>query len=289
MVDRVTMAGLRGFDESIRFARLHLDSRFCLTAMQASLDCELLGRIFHINHRNAYTNRPNDYPGRRYAFDANLPYLNPPDWGLARMAWTREDDRTWRISLPAGRSSGVMPPSLTGPEIVRADTVTRALVERREGTHPEEPRADLPTRAVDLPLEGIRAESHWTGARTEPGSGTLLVTTVESPWGYSAAMPLSAQSTADDAWVWLRVRAKAMHGSVGVGVLHHDQLLYERFFSVHEPVNEVWLPLPPGPGAQLMLRNGADAGPSQVRVEAVTLVTQQRASLRLEEYLLSPP
>ncbi len=35
MVDRATMNGLRGFDEGISFARLHLDSRFCYNAMAA--------------------------------------------------------------------------------------------------------------------------------------------------------------------------------------------------------------------------------------------------------------
>lgn len=288
MVDRVTMAGLRGFDESIRFARLHLDSRFCRTAMLADLDCELLGRIYHINHRNAYSNRPNDYPGRRYAFEANLPYLNPPDWGLARMAWTREDDRTWRVGLPVRSAEDAMPPGLTGNEITRADEITRRLVERREHVHPDQPLADAPISSKDIGLEGLRSLPHWTGAATEHGAGTATVTSVDAPWGHSAEMLLTAPSAGSDTeWMWLHVRATPMEGAVGVGIAQNYETVHERFLSAREAVNEVWLPLPRGRSA-LIIRNGADAGPSRIRVESLTVVSQPKQPIPREQFLLSP-
>jgi hypothetical protein len=289
LVDRVTMAGLRGFDESIRFARLHLDSRFAFTAMRADLGCELLGRIYHINHGNAYSNLGESYPGRRYDYDEDLPYINPPDWGLARMTWAREDDRTWRISLPRPAAVDAMLPPLTPAEVARANDITRRLIARREAAQPSRPRVDLPVRSSDLGLQNFKVQPEWPGARIQPEADGLVATTVEAPWGYSAWMRLSEQvAPSDEDWGWIHVRATALKGSAAIAVLQNNQALRERLVPVREPAADIWLPVPRSGAFALMVRNAGGPGASQIRLESVKLVSQQKAPLRLEELLLSP-
>ena len=98
MMDRLTLAGLRGMDESIDFARLHLDSRMTTNALQAGLDCELLGQIFHISHSRSFSRMPSTYPDHEYVWDCSLPYLNGENWGLAERSWRRLSDRLWQVS-----------------------------------------------------------------------------------------------------------------------------------------------------------------------------------------------
>ena len=111
MMDRLTLAGLRGMDESIDFARLHLDSRMSMNALQARLDCELLGQIFHISHSRSFSRMPSTYPDHEYIWDCGLPYLNGENWGLADRSWRRLSDRLWQVSdeLAGARSTFPQP------------------------------------------------------------------------------------------------------------------------------------------------------------------------------------
>src|SRR5262249_55049684 len=97
-LDRLTMMGLRGYDESVRSARLHLDSRMCWNAMSVVSDCTLLGRIYHINHHRSFINVGSKYPGRSYNYAQDLPYVNPANWGLADYHWQADGPRLWRVS-----------------------------------------------------------------------------------------------------------------------------------------------------------------------------------------------
>lgn len=98
MMDRLTLAGLRGMDESIDFARLHLDSRMSMNALQAGLDCQLMGQIFHISHSRSFSRAVSTYPDHEYIWDCSLPYLNGGNWGLADRSWRRLSDRLWQVS-----------------------------------------------------------------------------------------------------------------------------------------------------------------------------------------------
>lgn len=82
---------LRGFDETIRHAKLHKDTRFCIHAERLGAPLEVIGSVYHLHHPNSWINLPlaerraEDAPwGPPYNYRADLPYLNPPDWGLSR-------------------------------------------------------------------------------------------------------------------------------------------------------------------------------------------------------------
>jgi hypothetical protein len=284
LVDRLTMHGLRGFDESIRFARLHLDSRFCFTAMAAGLDCELLGRIYHINHRNAYTNRLNDYPGRRYDYMADLPYVNPVDWGLAAFDWTQTSDRLWRIGVPTAQAS--VASALDPADASIADAVTRRLLDVRARTQPSRPNVTEWMRVREQPLSGIVAHRWWKGAAAKMDGDRVEITTVAIPWGYSAATPLSdLQAILTDEWAWVRVRARVNQGTAGVGLLKGDSIIVQHMLS-NDSVSDVWLPCANRADVELIFRNGDTSSPSVVEVIEVALVAQSPQAPRYSEFLL---
>ncbi len=101
MVDSGTMFGIRGYDESITYARLHIDARFGLTAMSVVDDCELLGRIFHVSHVSSHGSGQQLTPGRVYDHAANLPYVNQETWGLASFRWRRMGERLYGVDVPS--------------------------------------------------------------------------------------------------------------------------------------------------------------------------------------------
>lgn len=80
---------LRGFNETIRYAKLHKDTQFCAHAVKLGFQIDVIGEVFHLYHANSWMNFPSDQReradapwGRPYNYLANLPYLNPPRWGL---------------------------------------------------------------------------------------------------------------------------------------------------------------------------------------------------------------
>lgn len=86
----LTRAGwqrLGGFNEHIRFARIHVDGQFCHNADQEGFGFEILGPVFHIDHDGSYANAGD----RRGATDAHygpewdyhIRYRNPRSWGLS--------------------------------------------------------------------------------------------------------------------------------------------------------------------------------------------------------------
>lgn len=96
LVDRASMQDIRGFDENIRNARLHLDSRCCASAMTLGLQCRHIGHVYHVDHSRSYVNSPAE-DTTRCALE-NIPYRNPDHWGLANRKWLRESERVWRVS-----------------------------------------------------------------------------------------------------------------------------------------------------------------------------------------------
>src|SRR5262249_23483248 len=142
LADRISMLGVRGFDEGIRSARLHLDSRFCLTAMDAGLSCNLIGQIFHINHARSFTVLGDAYPDAKYQWDGDLPYLNRRDWGLANYHWEEAGERQWRVRLPVTRKPA-LPTQLTPAESRAADAVTSRIIARKSEIRARLPEANV--------------------------------------------------------------------------------------------------------------------------------------------------
>lgn len=277
MVDRATMTGLRGFDESVLNARLHLDSRFCVTAMAAQLDCRLLGRIFHINHGNSYRNRGSDYPGERYDHEDGLPYLNPPSWGLAEYAWLPLSERLWRVSLPE-TPGGVRLPADMAPAVAQAaDRVTRRLAEIRRTLQPKRPAPGHVEVAATYSPVAFKAYPYWHGATVEPAPGqAATITTSRAPWGNSAILDLegAVPETQDGTWRWVKLIIGQLSGEVAVSIVRGEDILVQTLSA--ESRHTLWLRTPPGSQA-ILVRNGEQAGPSRLEIESVELLSQASA------------
>jgi hypothetical protein len=107
MASKIGFEALRGFNETIRFAKIHKDTQFCVHAGLLHFDLVPIGNVYHLYHWNSWMTLP---PEKRIAPDApwgpsyqhlkNLPYLNPANWGLADYAEAPLADRLWRL-VPA--------------------------------------------------------------------------------------------------------------------------------------------------------------------------------------------
>ena len=74
LLDRASCHRLGGFNERVRFTKIHKDSQFCLQAHHHGLALEWLGPVYHIDHDGSFINTKHTYqPGH-----ADAPF--GPDW-----------------------------------------------------------------------------------------------------------------------------------------------------------------------------------------------------------------
>lgn len=87
LLARATFHRLRGFNETVRYAKLHKDGQFCFRAWIEGLAVEPLGPIWHIDHDGSYANAGAGFgsPDAPYGPEWNyrVDYRNPASWGLS--------------------------------------------------------------------------------------------------------------------------------------------------------------------------------------------------------------
>ena len=82
---------VNGYDENMRFVKIHKDSRILFTALyDDEIDFKLLGTIYHIDHVGSAVGTSGTLAGYRptngpyhWKYIKNLPYVNRPFWGMA--------------------------------------------------------------------------------------------------------------------------------------------------------------------------------------------------------------
>jgi hypothetical protein len=285
LVDRPTMVGLRGFDESVRFARLHLDSRFCRVAMTGGLHCNLIGQIFHINHAKSYSNiGSSGYEKMTYDDGAGLPYLNGDDWGLWDFVWKQESDRLFLVTPERSASANPIQRAalLSAGELAHV----RAVRKRLEETKAAKPRQPSPWRprhpsqasAWRQDLAGLKAEEHWAPAEVTRDPD-VLVSTGPAAWSSAAELPIIVpQALFSNHFLWLRVQCDIAVGAVGIAVLADSEMIHEHIANVG-PCDQ-FIPILLGTSEErisLLIRNGPLASRSTVRVVSVDLVAEPHA------------
>ncbi len=289
LTDRISMLGIRGFDEGIRFARLHLDSRFCSTATAAGLHTNLAGQIFHISHTKSYTNQLTTYHDKPYAYRRGLPYLNGPNWGLADHAWEALGERSWRILRPVATDRpATIPVSLTDDDRAEINAVTRRIISRKNELAPVEPNPERPLDALAIPVKKIRTERDWPGARVEYGAPTI-VETVSAPWGFSATLDIARairKSCGPNADVFVEIDAEAKDGTVGIGLMSSFQLGAEIFLDAKDGRQRHYIGVS-GSEDALLIRNAAiNNRSSSVAVHGIRVLKQSKSAIEEQRYLL---
>lgn len=88
LASRAWWNALGGYDETIRFAKIHKDRRLCSQTLLLKGKVCARGRCFHVHHDDSYMTMKNRYSwvshnGPEYNVNAGLPYRNGSDWGLA--------------------------------------------------------------------------------------------------------------------------------------------------------------------------------------------------------------
>ncbi|MBV8600149.1 MAG: hypothetical protein JO359_01155 [Candidatus Eremiobacteraeota bacterium] len=274
LLDSGTMSGIRGLDESIDFARLHLDSRYCMTAMSVIEDCVLLGRVFHIDHARSLKNKPR-VPGRAYTWEAGLPYVNGENWGLADFAWTSGNDRLLRVRVPAAGVATPIPEGLKPTQRLRAQMVASRLAELHTALQPEVPPGTEPSETTPLGEPYVARE--WDTALDRVPDG-LRIETGSKQWDYAAGFSLPESiSLGDDRWRWLALSLRLEEGCIGVGFIDPSGAFVDERLFQSPADGTVYVPLPGG-ATHAVLRNAAQGDRSILVLRGAAIVGIPRST-----------
>jgi len=270
LIDRASFIAIRGVDESVRKARLHLDSRCVISLHRLDLPTVLLGRIFHISHRLSLTNVGAKFYREDPSYDylADLPYFNGENWGLGWAAWTQPQQRLKRVSMPrSGRSAPDPESSLEGTDRQRVDELRRRLYAAGIAgprTWPGPPDEEVPARFGTL-----TTHPYWPGASVE---NNTVLTTAER-WAYAAEIPSTLEPSEDGYFYWIRVTLHVARGAVGVGLLSGTDLIAESAAIQSDQPVVLHLGIQkPSSVSAILFRNVSDEGASVAEVLRVALV-----------------
>lgn len=115
---------MRGFDETLRFAKIHKDGRLCRHCLALKGRIYAQGKCYHLYHGSSYINLTHNQRtaktapfGAPYNAKENIPYKNPDNWGLAGAKETTVAENVVRLVAPAGMQlRKAVPQSITpGP------------------------------------------------------------------------------------------------------------------------------------------------------------------------------
>lgn len=278
MLDTATMHGIRGYDESITFARLHIDARLGWTAMSVVEECRLLGRIYHISHSTSHGTKQYRTTGRLYDHLANIPYANPTSWGLAAFDWIESGPRLYTVRLPSGKPLHPIPEAVPASVREKAARVTAELHTVRAKQQPKRPAA-----AVDIEADVIKdvtpALEEW-GSRLDVSHGLVEVETGDKQWAYACAFRIDPEVFSDrNRWYWLSVGITVIRGAIGVALVKDGQLLQERLVTIEEGATELFVGAGESKPDYLILRNLGEPDPkSRAIVRRAQIVSAPKES-----------
>ena len=110
---------LRGFDETIRWAKIHKDHRMCTQVIAHGGKLVATASCYHLYHKSSYVNQkafPRHAPwGPEYKPSNWMPYRNPDNWGLSRAKMFYVAG-TWLLLPPKGMRK--IPPLAQKPKPV---------------------------------------------------------------------------------------------------------------------------------------------------------------------------
>lgn len=115
---------LGGFNERVRYAKIHKDGQFCINAWLEGFTFESLGPLYHIDHDGSYANaganRGNPDAPYGPEWDYNHRYRNPASWGLSAAIFEDLGNGRTRAHHPAThgpRLSVIVPAARPAPSL----------------------------------------------------------------------------------------------------------------------------------------------------------------------------
>jgi len=276
MVDTGTMFGIRGYDEGVKNARLHIDARFGLTAMSVIDDCKLLGRVFHVSHASSHGSGQQRTLGQIYDHTANLPYANPRTWGLASYGWKSIGERLYGVSMPSLWRRKNLPNAALRAARAEGERIAAQIAGIRASAQPERPTVPATVETSLIPnVTPVLAE--W-GSAVETNENTISVKTGSQQWAYACTLQVHPNQVLNPSrYHWVAVRLAVTHGAFGVGLLRGQEIVHERFATKDETTSEIFLPLDESLPGWIVLRNAAEDGVSSIAtIETAQIVSQPK-------------
>jgi len=132
LLTRRTFQRLRGFNETVRYAKIHKDGQFCHRAWIEGLTFDTLGPIWHLDHDGSYSNvgvlrgAPDAPYGPEWPWRDT--YRNPASWGVRDAVEDPSGGAITWLRVPA--SGAVVAPGLTASAdtpAVRPEALARAV------------------------------------------------------------------------------------------------------------------------------------------------------------------
>jgi hypothetical protein len=114
LLTAATWRRLRGFNETVRYAKIHKDGQFCHRAWIEGLLFESLGPIWHLDHDGSYSNvgalhgAPDAPYGPEWRWRED--YRNADDWGLDESQASGDGAIVW-LRPPADLVAAAAPPA----------------------------------------------------------------------------------------------------------------------------------------------------------------------------------
>ena len=104
LLTRATWTRLRGFNETVRYAKIHKDGQFCHRAWIEGLPFATLGPIWHVDHDGSYSNAGGLHGAPDAPYGPEWPwredYRNADDWGLRDAIEEPAGERLIRLRRP---------------------------------------------------------------------------------------------------------------------------------------------------------------------------------------------
>lgn len=107
MATKKTFESIGGYDENMRFVKIHKDSRILFSAMEKEMSFLLIGDIFHIDHEGSAVGTTGDLSNYRetngpyqWMYFKGLPYNNSEFWGMNNNSTeTKLQDKIFKLNF----------------------------------------------------------------------------------------------------------------------------------------------------------------------------------------------
>jgi hypothetical protein len=152
-----------GYDETIRWAKIHKDHRMCSQVIKLKGSIVAKGSCYHLYHASSYVNQKRMPPkppwGPEYNPESWLPYRNPSNWGLAKARTVKIAGLDFAVPPTAARKipdlpSKPLPIGVPRPKPASPPKPARQIVQppRVHGTRVK-PKPPKPVRRQAKPQE----------------------------------------------------------------------------------------------------------------------------------------